>query len=229
MLLTPQFPVPQNVRIFMTSDLSVREGEASGEKGKRLVEKELGTSVTWLHQVHSHALLELPLHSPDLPEADGVWTQQVDTPCVVRTADCLPVLFTSRDGGVVGAVHAGWRGLDKHILRHAVATLPALPEDLLVWIGAGICQQHYQVGHELFDAFAAHGDVYEDAFRVDETGAIYADLPKIARLQMEDVGVLSTHIFGGNLCTYSEEKLHSHRRDGEASGRIATGIIRLSS
>ena len=73
--------------------------------------------------------------------------------CVVMVADCLPVLFASRDGQHIGAAHAGWRGLAAGVLERTVAALGVAPAELSAWLGPAISQPHFEVGEEVREAF----------------------------------------------------------------------------
>ncbi|HEV3399836.1 MAG TPA: laccase domain-containing protein, partial [Actinomycetes bacterium] len=52
-----------------------------------------------------------PEGKPTVGEADGLVTADPGVVLAVLTADCAPVLLADPAAGVVGAVHAGWRGL----------------------------------------------------------------------------------------------------------------------
>ena len=63
----------------------------------------IGASPRWLEQVHGIAVLDaatLPLDGPP-PRADASFVRRAAVPCVVMTADCLPVLFCDDAGTVV--------------------------------------------------------------------------------------------------------------------------------
>ena len=65
----------------------------------------------WL--VHSVDVLAVTSHGPgngDLPKADGLVTNLVDTPLVMRYADCAPLLLYDSVKKAIGLGHAGWRG-----------------------------------------------------------------------------------------------------------------------
>ena len=69
----------------------------------------------WLNQTHSTTLLNLP-EEANLRSADGSYTRALNWPCVVMTADCLPILFFNTSGTQVAVVHAGWQGLSNSIV-----------------------------------------------------------------------------------------------------------------
>src|SRR5690606_30938554 len=81
---------------------------------------ELPRAPHWLTQVHGTRIVSV---GDADRRADGVWSRRAGEPCVVLTADCLPVLMARCDGTAVGAFHAGWRGLLDGVLERGVQTL----------------------------------------------------------------------------------------------------------
>lgn len=202
----------------------------------------LATEPQWLEQIHGSIVLDLdalqgspvgapprsPGHAtptPGLrrpPAADGAVTSQRGRPCVVMTADCLPVLFCDTSGTRVGAVHAGWRGLAAGIVPAAVARMGIDPQALLVWLGPAIGQAAYEVGGEVRQALIAADPSAETCFEPNEAGRWQADLYGLARRGLQAAGVQA--IYGGGFCTYTEsERFFSHRREAPC-GRMATLI-----
>lgn len=167
------------------------------------------------------------------PEAatDGVDAVMTCEPglCIgVSTADCVPVLFYDPVRRVVAAAHAGWRGTVKRMALKTVEAMQAAygsaPSDLRVVIGPCISLAHFEVGQEVYDAFAAEGHPMEAVARRQDKWHI--DLPLANRLQVEQAGVPSSQIVMSGICTYdSVEDYFSARRLGTASGRIYTGIM----
>ena len=173
----------------------------------------------WLTQIHRVRVVR---YGDADRRADGVWTSQSNEPCVVLTADCLPVLMARRDGSAVGAFHAGWRGLLDGILEHGVAQLAPSGEAISVWLGPAICQRCYQVGDEVRAAFLNHDPAATTQFLGDGPGHWRMDLSGLARQRLRAVGI--TDIQGGDLCTRClEDDYYSYRRDGQ-TGRFATLI-----
>ena len=79
----------------------------------------------------------------------------------------MPVLFTCRNGDVVGAAHAGWRGLSGGVLENTVRGMIALspglaPQDICAWMGPAIGPTAFEVGEDVRHAFAGQGQ-HQDA------------------------------------------------------------------
>ena len=90
----------------------------------------------YLRQVHGNVVVEAREYAQP-PEADASVGGAPGVICVVRTADCLPVIFCRRDGTAFASAHAGWRGLAAGVLENTVAALKCPPASLLVWFWAG--------------------------------------------------------------------------------------------
>jgi hypothetical protein len=176
----------------------------------------------WLHQVHGTLVVHAEgLLDHELPTADGCVTHLRGVPLVVLTADCLPVLATDRAGTVVGAFHAGWRGLAEGVLEHAVAAMGVAPEDLIVWVGPGIGQADYQVGDEVWSAFVRKDDQHRQDFTADGPGHWRFDLSEAAARQLRLLGVGELHQAPWN--TGREDLFFSHRREAPC-GRFGSFI-----
>jgi polyphenol oxidase len=201
------------------------DGLAVAENRRRIgVSFDLPTEPAWLSQVHGSRVVRLGSAVTAGAAADAAVTAEVGRVCAVQVADCLPVLFAARDGSVVGAAHAGWRGLAAGVLENTVAALGVPAAQLLAWIGPGISQAHFEVGPEVREAFvgsAAAGSAAA-AFTANARGRWQCDLVALARLRLATLGLTAIH--GGQWCTFAEaENFFSHRRDGR-SGRMAALI-----
>lgn len=233
-LLRPDWPAPATVRALVSTraggvsiepyaslNLGVHVGDdavAVAENRRRFNEAAgLDCPPQWLNQVHGCAVVSAG--APAM--ADACWTATPGLPCAVLTADCLPVLFTDRDGTCVAAAHAGWRGLAAGVLEATLAALPAKPKQIMAWLGPAIGPQAFQVGDEVRAQFVAQAAQDAAAFVAD--GKRWrADLFALARARLARSGV--TAVYGGGLCTVSDAaRFFSHRRDG-VSGRFASLI-----
>jgi hypothetical protein len=175
----------------------------------------------WLKQVHGIAAVNAK-NCPKSKEADAAFSREAGDVCVVMTADCLPVLFCDRAGTVVGAAHAGWRGLVGGVLEATINKMAVPAGELLVWLGPAIGPSAFEVGDEVRAAFVADDSGAGLAFTPNGPGKWLADIYELARRRLRRVGVEA--IYGGDLCTVSDpERFFSYRRDG-VTGRQATLI-----
>jgi YfiH family protein len=244
--LRPEWPVPENVRAAFTLR---RGGVSTGCYGSLNVgahvlddpravaenRRRIGAALglpeepAWLSQVHGSRVVRLGTAATAGAAADGVVTSESGRVCVIQVADCLPVLFAARDGSVVGAAHAGWRGLLAGVLENTVTALDVPAGQLLAWIGPGIGAAHFEVGPEVHEALvgAAAPEAAAQvaaAFVVNARGRWQCDLVALARQRLAALGLAG--VYGGDWCTFADpERFFSHRRDGRA-GRMA-GLIWL--
>lgn len=177
----------------------------------------------WLQQVHGSDVVHL--HSNmDVGEpcADAAVTGVVDRPLAILTADCLPVLFCSRDGARIGAAHAGWRGLAAGVLENTISALNTPADAVMAWLGPAIGAASYEVGEEVREAFLARRAGHASCFLATRPGHWLCDLAGLARRTLEAAGIRC--IEGGGFDTFADARFYSYRRDGARSGRFATLI-----
>ena len=175
----------------------------------------------WLNQVHG-ANVVIAGQFDEPPEADACIKGSAPFLCVVRTADCLPLLMCSMDGEVFAAAHAGWRGLAAGVIENTIAALNVEPASLLVWLGPAISQTAFEVGAEVRDAFLTHDPMASSCFETNARGRWQADLYGLARQRLGAAGVLA--VSGGDFCTYRDEKrFYSYRRNPDC-GRLVSFI-----
>ncbi len=183
---------------------------------------QLPSDPVWLQQVHGVAVAKADQIS-DLPEADASYTNQAGTVCAVLTADCLPVLFCGDNGDVVGAAHAGWRGLQAGVIEQTLQAMNC--REVSVWLGPAIGPDNFEVGDEVREAFLADNTKVTGAFKSNGPDKWLANIYQLARLQLADLG--ADQIYGGGLCTVADpQRFYSYRRDGAATGRMASLIWR---
>lgn len=108
-------------------------------------------------QVHGAAVVTVD--APWLPgegaRADAMVTRRPGLVLGIVTADCAPVLLADASNGVIGAVHAGWRGAVAGVLEATVMAMVGLganPSRVAAAVGPCIRQPSYEVGPDLRDA-----------------------------------------------------------------------------
>lgn len=241
--IVPEWPAPAGVRALVTT----RRGGVSNapydsfnvgchvgddpelvSHNRAMLRAILPSEPVWLEQVHGIEVVDADIarYRVRKPTGDAAASRLPGTVCVVMTADCLPVLLTSRNGLVVGAVHAGWRGLLSGVIEAAVTSMGVAGSDLLAYLGPAIGPAHFEVGPEVRESFMRVQPQAQEAFRPGRGDRWLANIFELARQRLRSLGMPPESIYGGQLCTVSRpDLLYSYRRDG-VTGRMASLIWR---
>jgi len=185
---------------------------------------------TWasVDQVHGRDVVHVgATNTEEHASADAMVTTDRRVVLSVRTADCVPVLIATCEGEVVGAAHAGWRGIAKGVVQATVAAMRgrhgADPADLIAAVGPCIGPDHYEVGTEVVDAFEGAG--LGMAVISKPTGGVHISLAVAVAAQLASAGLAEAAIDRSDCCTFRDGELfYSHRRDAGVTGRMAAVI-----
>lgn len=209
-----------------------------------------------VRQVHGAAVTIV--RKADVPAADAgaafapadiILSDDPRSALAVQSADCVPILLFDRRLGAAAAAHAGWRGLAAGVPSVAIRQLErefgTRPADLSVAIGPSIGACCYEVGADVYGAFAdafdgslewerwflpaSRVDVRNPPFRAEahdtREGRWFFDPWASAVDQLRSAGVPADGIHVARLCTASHPTVFpSYRRDGRGAGRIAAVI-----
>lgn len=165
------------------------------------------------HQVHKDKIAVITSETTAMTEEarkdylEGIDAVMTNVPgvCIgVSTADCIPVLLYDEEHHAVAAIHAGWKGTVARIVQKTVkmmtATYATRPESLKAVIGPGISLKNFEVGEEVYEAFAREG------FPMEKIAEMYAkwhiDLPLCNKIQLTDLGVKDENVAIEPICTY---------------------------
>ena len=144
----PDWPAPAHVRALQTTRrggvslapyTSLNLGQHVGDaplavaRNRHSLNTLLPSEPVWLEQVHGTAVADADWASCRTV-ADACIARRGSSVCVVMTADCLPVLLCDKAGSVVGAVHAGWKGLAAGVIEAAVSAMGVPPSTMLAWL-----------------------------------------------------------------------------------------------
>lgn len=211
---------------------SCNAGLGSGDQltdvyeNRRRCAEALGVSVTNLltpHQIHGKTVLSVPsllIKEGIRPQADAFVTSTPGYALGIVTADCAPVLLADPEAGVIGAVHAGWRGARLGILQACVIEMEkhgAMARRIHAAVGPLISQAAYEVGAALREEFMNFSPLFEaknaaDFFMPSSRPEHFLfDLRSclVSTLRACSVRIID-HL---PLCTYTEEELFfSYRR-----------------
>lgn len=109
-----------------------------------------------LEQVHGCQVHVVKNPEGAIVEADGLVTTLEGVALGIQTADCVPVLFSTRGGEVIGACHAGWKGAFAGIVENTVSAMEGLGGargEIRAVVGPCIAQSSYEVGEDFFKIF----------------------------------------------------------------------------
>lgn len=248
--LIPDWPAPANIcsavstRMGGVSQFEFASFNVAGHVGdsasavaanrEQLVRAlQLPEMPVWLSQVHGVAVLrrdgKTAITEP--PNYDACYSNQPNTVCAVLTADCLPVLFCSKDGQEVAAAHAGWRGLVDGVLETTACAFQCPAGDLLVWLGPAIGPNSFEVGTDVVERFLNQWQDYGQpvvaaCFTPHREQRWLCDIYALARLQLQKLGIKA--ICGGDEDTCADwQRFYSFRRDGD-TGRMVSLVWRTT-
>jgi len=160
-----------------------------------------------------------------IPKTDGLLTRDQDIFLSVTAADCLPIFFYDPKREIVGIAHAGWRGLARGVVLNMVEAIRekfgSIESDILVGVGPGIGECHYDVKEEVADQFADFSEAI--VYRKEK---VFLDLKKIASLQLQNAGLTEKNIEIHPACTYCKgETYFSYRRDRPEKVQAMMAVI----
>lgn len=132
----------------------------------------------------------------------------------IATADCVPVVVRGRSSWAL--IHAGWRGLANGIIDRVMRGMDDPCAAAIFAAAGGVA---YEVGREVIEAIGPSSAV------VGERGEkSLLDTAKTAKNQLEAF-LPQDRISVSGVCTITDPRFHSYRRDGDAAGRSLTFVV----
>ncbi len=174
-------------------------------------------SLCTLYQIHGNRVIvaEAPWPMGSGARADAMITNRPGLTLGILTADCVPVLLAAPRAGVIGAVHAGWKGALGGVVAAAIdamCRLGAEPGEISAALGPAIAQSSYEIGPEVRDAFI--GDDADNArfFKPSGRDGHYLfDLSGQVAAQLEAAGIGAVDRLDRDTCV-EEDLFFSYRR-----------------
>ncbi len=178
--------------------------------------------LVWMEQIHGRnvEVVDGPRAEP-VPATDALVTTEPGLALVVLTADCVPILLSDDEAGVIAAVHAGRIGARIGIVPRvleAMVAQGARPERIGAFLGPAASGRRYEVPAAMRADVEAH---LPGSATTTVRGTPGLDLRAGIRRQLTEAGIGG--IAEDPRCTIEDKTLFSHRR-GAPTGRIA-GVI----
>jgi YfiH family protein len=169
-------------------------------------------------QVHG-GTVRIVREAGHIPSCDGLVTDAPGLLLCIGAADCAAVLLADPEAGVVGACHAGWRGLVAGIAAQTVKTMAkvgAKPKRIRAFVSPCISADAFEVGDAVADQFDAEYVVHPPG-----GGKPHVDLKASIVGQLGESGVPEAQVEVSPHCTMDESDLFfSHRAHEGTTGRM---------
>lgn len=175
-----------------------------------------GAALARVYQIHSPDVVTVtgPIDQDNPPKADALVTDRPNILLAVQTADCVPVLFSDAQAGVVGAAHSGWKGTFTGVNESTINAMEALGasrDRICCAIGPCIAQKSYEVDSNFFQRFVDAGPVNERFFLDGKPAHYQFDIEGYVAARLAAAGITRVECMGED--TYSQpDRFFSYRR-----------------
>ncbi len=166
------------------------------------------------------------------PACDALVTGDSGVVLTVFSADCVPILLFDEAAHVAAAVHSGWRGTAKGIVRRALHVMMtqfgARPETVRAAIGPSIGPCCFETHADVPNAMTcAWGALAAPCIVNRPDGMFSVNLQELNARLLCDAGVPARQISVSEDCTCCRaDRFFSHRRDGLRRG-LQVALISL--
>ncbi|MBI5642798.1 MAG: peptidoglycan editing factor PgeF [Deltaproteobacteria bacterium] len=214
---------------FDTLNFDARDSDTAGNiaVNKGLISKAFGINadeITTVNQVHGNSVLVLDgTGGGSKADADAIVTRLKGIPIGMLTADCLPILLHDPVNNCIGAVHAGWKGTAKWIVKEAIASMRSefnsRPADIIAALGPYIGPCCYSVREDVAVEFRK---TFKDtsSFIEKDGDGFKLDIGLANVKELLTLGVKKENISFEPVCTSCNSSLFfSYRKDNGRTGR----------
>ena len=167
---------------------------ANISKNLKIVSKKMGCTsgnLVSLNQIHSNKVYKISCIPKKRLTGDAMITNKRNIAISILTADCAPILIIEKKQKFVGAIHAGWKGAFKGIVKKTIQLLKkngCSEKDMIVCIGPCIKKNSYEVKNDFFKLFKEKNKKNVNFF-IFKKKKIYFDLSEYIKSQFYENGV----------------------------------------
>ena len=177
-------------------------------------------SLASVHQMHGTHIVLAKEPGPLSIDADGLITDSPGLPIIIMIADCAPVYLLDPIRRAIGLLHAGREGTRANIAQKGVSRMSEAfgcdPANMHALVGPSAGPNLYEVSEQLAEDWSESG--------LPARGRLL-NLWEANRLQLIKAGIPSSQVSVAGLCTISDHRFFSHRRD--ADGRRNMALLML--
>jgi polyphenol oxidase len=229
---------------YESLNLGLRVGDDPEKvvENRRLLFRQFGISLersVWCKQIHADGVVVVGAEDAGrgsteeesiVEDADALVTDTPGLSLCVTVADCVPVVVSDPERGVVGLAHAGWGGTVSRIASRTVEVMGERfgcdPAAVLAAIGPSIGPAGYEVGEDVIErARAGYGERASEILEPAPDGKAFFDLWTANRIDLEDAGVSGERIEVSAIAVDEHlDEFYSHRHEGGQTGRFVTAV-----
>jgi|TARA_B100001142_G_scaffold273504_1_gene281044 polyphenol oxidase len=170
-------------KIYILKNLSIVKKKISHNSKKIIL----------THQIHSDKFnfidKEYKIKKPLI--GDALITNQKKTPIAVLTADCAPILLYDTKNNIIAAIHAGWKGAYKGIIKKVVKFFlkkNSAPKNIIASIGPCISVKNYEIKMDFKKKFLKK-DKKNRLFFKKRKNKIYFNLSKYIKSELKKLKI----------------------------------------
>ena len=185
-------------------------------KNLKIVSRKIGCTsgnLVSLNQIHSNKVLKINNVPKKKLTGDAMITNKQNIAISILTADCAPILIIEKKQKFVGAIHAGWKGAFKGIVKKTIQLLKkngCSEKDMIACIGPCIKKNSYEVKNDFFKLFKDKNKKNVNFFTFKKK-KIYFDLGKYIKSQFYENGVKKIDIIRKDTFTLKNNFFSSRR------------------
>ena len=189
---------------------------ANISKNLKIVSKKIGCTsgnLVSLNQIHSNKVHKISGIPKKRLTGDAMITNKQNIAISILTADCAPILIIEKKQKFVGAIHAGWKGAFKGIVKKTIQLLKkngCSEKDMIACIGPCIKKNSYEVKDDFFKLFKNKNKKNVNFFTFKKK-KIFFNLSEYIKFQFYENGVKKIDIIRKDTYTL-ENNFFSSRR-----------------
>ena len=170
-----------------------KDKKTNVKKNLQIIKKKLGSKtkeIFLVKQYHSNKFIYLNKNCKIKTRTitgDAIVSEKKGVPIAVLTADCVPILVYDHQREMIAAIHAGWRGAYKDIIKkviHFMTKQGCKTKNMIAAIGPAISQKNYEVGLEFKKKFLIKNKD-NNKFFSSKKKMIYFDLKSYVRSELK--------------------------------------------
>ena len=164
------------------------------KKNLKIVSKKFRISpknLILLKQMHSNKFHYISKKPSKKLVGDGLITSKKNLALGILTADCAPVLIYDKKLPMIAAIHVGWKGAFKNILKKCIKFMirkGSRKQNISAVIGPSIVKENYEVKKEFMKKFLKVDNRNYKFFYFKKT-KIFFDLKEFIKFQLRSLKI----------------------------------------